>query len=83
MTITIATYGVYDMILDFKFISAQVWDKTLDTTEILHATWESVTTGSKTRVQKYMNRPRIINVTASMILWLLLSIAHLTTVFHK
>jgi hypothetical protein len=38
MAITIATYGVYDMILDFEFISAQVWDKTLDTTEILHAT---------------------------------------------
>jgi hypothetical protein len=38
MAITIATYGVYDMIFDLKFISAHVWDKTLDTTEILHAT---------------------------------------------
>jgi hypothetical protein len=38
MSIRIATYGVYDMILDFKFNSAQVWDKTLDTIEILHAT---------------------------------------------
>jgi hypothetical protein len=38
MAITIATYGIYDMTLDLKFISAHVWDKTLDTTEILHAT---------------------------------------------
>jgi len=38
MAITIATLGVYDMILDFKFISAQVRDKTLYTTGILHAT---------------------------------------------
>ncbi len=68
MAITIATYGVYDMIFDFKFISAQVWDKTLDTIEILHATCESVTTGSQTTVQKYMNRPRIINVTPSIML---------------
>ena len=68
MAITIARYGVYEMILDFKFISAQVWDKTLDTIEILHATWESVTTGSQTTVQKYMNRPRIINVIPSMML---------------
>jgi hypothetical protein len=68
IAITIATYGVYEMILDFKFISAQVWDKTLDTIEILHATWESVTTGSQTTVQKYMNRPRIINVIPSMML---------------
>ncbi|MFZ0224696.1 MAG: hypothetical protein WAM42_23685 [Candidatus Nitrosopolaris sp.] len=34
MSIRIATYGVYDMILDFKFNSAQVWDRTLDTIEI-------------------------------------------------
>jgi hypothetical protein len=38
MAITVATYGVYDMILDLKCISAHVWDNTLDTTEILHAT---------------------------------------------
>jgi hypothetical protein len=68
MAITIATYGVYDMILDLKFISAHVWDKTLDTTEILHATCDSVTKGSQVTVQKYMNRPRIINMTPSMML---------------
>jgi hypothetical protein len=38
MTITIATYGVYDIIFDLKFISVHVWDRTFDTTEILHAT---------------------------------------------
>ncbi len=38
MAITIATYGVYDMIFDLKCISAHVWDNTLDTTEMLHAT---------------------------------------------
>jgi hypothetical protein len=27
MAITIAAYGIYDMILDFKFISAHVWDR--------------------------------------------------------
>jgi hypothetical protein len=68
MSIRIATYGVYDMILDFKFISAQVWDKTLDTTEILHATRESVTKGSQVTVQKNMNRPKVINVIPSMML---------------
>jgi len=83
MVITIATHGVYDMILDFKFISAQVWDKTLDTTGILHATWDSVMRGSQMTVQKYMNRPRIINVTPSIMLWLLLSITHLTTAIPK
>ena len=83
MPITIAIYGIYDMILDFKFISAHVWNKTADTTEILHATLDNVTKGSQVTVQKYMNRPKIINVTPSMMLWLLLSIAHLTTDFPK
>jgi hypothetical protein len=68
MDITIAAYGVYDMILDLKFISAHVWDKTLDTTEILHATRDSVTKGSQLTVQKNMNRPKIINVIPSMML---------------
>jgi hypothetical protein len=66
MAITIATYGIYDMILDLKFISVHVWDKTLDTTEILHATLDNVMKGSQVTVQKYMNRPRIINVTPSI-----------------
>jgi hypothetical protein len=68
MAITIPAYGVNDMIPDLKCISAHVWDNTLDTTEILHATWDSVTKGSQVTVQKYMNRPKIINVTPSMIL---------------
>ena len=68
MTITIPTYGVYDMIFDLKCISPHIWDNTLDTAEILHATWDSVTKGSQVTVQKYMNRPRIINVTPSMML---------------
>jgi hypothetical protein len=38
MATTMATYGIYDMILDLKCISVHVWDKTLATTEILHAT---------------------------------------------
>jgi hypothetical protein len=54
------------MILDFKFISAHVWDKTADTTEILHATLDNITKGSQVTVQKYMKRPRIINVTPSI-----------------
>jgi hypothetical protein len=66
MAITIATYGIYDMILDLKFISAHVWDKTLETTEILHATLDNVTKGSQVTVQKYMNRPKIINISPSM-----------------
>ena len=45
MAITIATYGIYDMIFDLKFISAHVWDKTVDTTEILHATLDNITKG--------------------------------------
>jgi len=51
MPITIAIYGIYDMILDFKFISAHVWNKTADTTEILHATLDNVTKGSQVAVQ--------------------------------
>jgi hypothetical protein len=54
------------MILDLKFISAHVWDKTLETTEILHATLDNVTKGSQVTVQKYMNRPKIINISPSM-----------------
>jgi len=38
MAITIPTYGVYDIILDLKCISAHIWDNTLYTAEILHAT---------------------------------------------
>jgi hypothetical protein len=38
MAITMATYGVYDMIFDLKCISLHIWDNTLDTSEILHAT---------------------------------------------
>jgi hypothetical protein len=38
MAIAIPAYGVNDMIPDLKCISAHVWDNTLDTTEILHAT---------------------------------------------
>jgi hypothetical protein len=53
------------MIFDLKFISAHVWDKTLDTTGILHATLDNVTKVSQVTVQKYMNGPRIINVTPS------------------
>jgi hypothetical protein len=56
------------MILDFKFISAHVSDKTADTTEILHATLDNIMKGSQVTVQKYMNRPRIINMTPSMML---------------
>ena len=55
MAITIATYGIYDIIFDLKFISAHVWDKTVDTTEILHATLDNITKGSQVIVQKYMN----------------------------
>jgi hypothetical protein len=38
MAITIAAYGVYDIIFDLKCISLHIWDNTLDTAEILHAT---------------------------------------------
>jgi len=38
MAITIPTYGVYDMIFDLRCISPHIWDNTLDTAEILHAT---------------------------------------------
>ena len=68
MAITIAIYGKYDMIFDLKFISAHVCDKTADTTEILHATLDNITKGSQVTVQKYMNRPKIINITPSTML---------------
>jgi hypothetical protein len=54
------------MVFDLKFISAHVWDKTADTTEILHATLDNIMKGSQVTVQKYMNRPIIINVTPSI-----------------
>jgi len=66
MAITIATYGISDMIFDLKFISAHVWDKTVYTTEILHATLDNITKGSQVIVQKYMNRPRIVNMAPSI-----------------